>query len=67
MTGVEFNDRDINSKSEFRARDGKDGKRPGFLVRLVMKLGLAKDESAANSVLLIVAIIIFAISLYFWF
>jgi len=54
MSNVEFNEQDFGAPTR---RQFDQGPRQSWLVSLVMKLGLAKDEKSANMVLLIVAVL----------
>ena len=62
MEGVEFNEeQNLGGGDPFEKREMSP------FVRLVMNIGLAKNEKQANTVLLIVAVLFFALALYFFF
>ena len=41
-------------------------KKSGGITNLVIKMGLAKDENGAKKIMLVIVIICFALSIYFW-
>ena len=57
--GVEFNE---NRMTNYGLEEKK-----GAITSLVMKMGLAKDDAGARKVMLIAAVIFFALSIYFFF
>jgi len=57
--GVEFNE---NQPVSYNYQP----KKGGGIIGLIIKLGLAKDEKRANSVMLIFVVICFVLSIYFW-
>lgn len=55
---VEFNNERQNNYNYSPQKSG--------LANLVIKMGLAKDESGAQKVMIVLAIIFFALSIYFF-
>ncbi len=59
---VEFND----ESNQISQRRSSENNRPPKLVTWLLKIGVAKNESQANYVLIGVAIVAFILSFYLW-
>jgi hypothetical protein len=58
---VEFNEgNNLSQRPNFEQKNSK-------MVDFLIKRGLAKDESGANKILIVSAIVFFVLSLYFFF
>ncbi len=62
MADLSFNEEPSSFQSYAR-----ETQKSSFLIGLVMRLGLAKDEKSAKFILGIVALVLFACAILFWF
>ncbi len=57
---------DVQFEEDFSSKEGENGRPTSRLTKWVLKTGLVKSQKQANVVLVLIALIFFALSIYFF-